>query len=427
MCDPLPHHRSLYERPRRRAAAGLLLAVAVAVAWTPAAAQTAPEASPPSAGPPPLFGGEDDPLSPALADVHASSNELAAALGAHEATAQRLAITQGLLEDARARLDALRATDTHLTQHLHGARARERAAVDAQSMHRSVLRELAIDAYTRGSSDVLDLLDPARANQSARRRGLAAAVTGSELEGLAQAREVHADARAEIELAAQRQGSVREEQRRTLAARDAAQQESFLLAVQLIDERAAVHAARSTAIVSGLDLSMVALDAYVRAAGTMNDERPSCRLSWTVLAGIGRVESRHGTYRGAVVQSDGGTDPPIIGVALTGAGGVAFVGDSDGGSLDGDPAHDRAVGPMQFIPSSWRLFGRDGNGDDVEDPHNLYDAALAAAEHLCRRHVGLDQPAGLHAAVLGYNRSEAYVARVAQLAGEYAAAGVRLR
>ena len=37
------------------------------------------------------------------------------------------------------------------------------------------------------------------------------------------------------------------------------------------------------------------------------------------------------------------------------------------------------MGPMQFIPSTWRKWATDGNGDGIGDPQNLDDAAMAAA------------------------------------------------
>lgn len=53
--------------------------------------------------------------------------------------------------------------------------------------------------------------------------------------------------------------------------------------------------------------------------------------------------------------------------------------DTDRGSLDRDPTYDRAVGPMQFIPGTWRRVGVDANGDGVKDPQDIGDAATAAA------------------------------------------------
>lgn len=174
--------------------------------------------------------------------------------------------------------------------------------------------------------------------------------------------------------------------------------------------------------VAGTHLSVVVFDAYWRGAATAW-RLDGCRLPWSVLAGIGRVESGHGTSKGAVPDVTGDVVPPIVGIALTGEGGTALVPDTDGGSMDGDPVHDRAVGPMQFIPSTWRSSARDGNGDGVEEVHNLYDTAAAAAGYLCRAAGGSPVgPAGVAAAVFSYNHSQSYVATVVRFADEYAAA-----
>ena len=102
--------------------------------------------------------------------------------------------------------------------------------------------------------------------------------------------------------------------------------------------------------------------------------------------------------------------------------GTATIADSDGGRIDGDPVWDRAAGPMQFIPTSWQAYGEDGNSDRVADPQNLFDAALAAAAHLCgRQPTDLTQPAALRAALFGYNPSAAYVGDVTGWADRYTA------
>jgi membrane-bound lytic murein transglycosylase B len=67
------------------------------------------------------------------------------------------------------------------------------------------------------------------------------------------------------------------------------------------------------------------------------------------------------------------------------------------------------VGPLQFIPRSWRELGRDGNGDGVPDPDNLYDAAFSAAAHLCIRSPGnYGDRAALREAFVTYNESGRY-------------------
>ncbi|MEM8746877.1 MAG: lytic murein transglycosylase [Actinomycetota bacterium] len=183
----------------------------------------------------------------------------------------------------------------------------------------------------------------------------------------------------------------------------------------------AVRAARRGASIGGLDISVVALDAYLAAEVTLGETLPTCRLEWWMIAGVGRVESRHGEIGARVVQADGRPSRPIIGIALDGRPGVRAIDDTDGGTLDGDPAWDRAVGPMQFIPETWRIRGRDGDGDGVADPQNLYDAALASATYLCRLGGDLSLRDNLRAAYFGYNTSEHYVALVESHAERYAA------
>lgn len=163
----------------------------------------------------------------------------------------------------------------------------------------------------------------------------------------------------------------------------------------------------------------VALNAYRVAAIRMNATRPSCGLDWSLLAAIGRVESNHGRFGGAVLNGDGTSTPEIRGPALDG-GQFAYIGDSDGGRFDRDTRYDRAVGAMQFIPTTWRSYAVDGDGNGTTDPFDIDDAALAAANYLCVAGRDLRTDAGQHRAVLAYNHSDAYVAQVLALARAYA-------
>ena len=107
-----------------------------------------------------------------------------------------------------------------------------------------------------------------------------------------------------------------------------------------------------------------ALDAYRRAAA---GSPYACHIGWSLIAAIGRVESNHGRFRGAALDDAGRSSPPIVGIPLNGVG-TALIRDTDGGTLDNDTAFDRAVGPMQFIPSTWRRYAADGNGDGRDEP-----------------------------------------------------------
>ncbi|MFE7037581.1 lytic transglycosylase domain-containing protein [Streptomyces sp. NPDC057621] len=148
------------------------------------------------------------------------------------------------------------------------------------------------------------------------------------------------------------------------------------------------------------------LDAYKKAETSLAGSKPGCNLPWQLLAAIGKVES--GQARGGNVDANGTTITPILGPVLNGVG-FARITDTDGGMYDGDTTHDRAVGPMQFIPSTWEWSGRDGNGDGKKDPNNIYDAALAAGHYLCRFNWDLSDSADLRRAILSYNNSTDYL------------------
>lgn len=189
------------------------------------------------------------------------------------------------------------------------------------------------------------------------------------------------------------------------------------------DRDAALDAATSVAgrlTIRGTDLPLVVLDAYVRASRVIAFVDPECRLPWWALAGVGKVESNHARFGGARTTLEGQVEPPIYGIPLNGRPGVAAIGDSDGGFLDADRVWDRAVGPMQFIPGSWRRWSRDGNADGRADPQNIYDAALAAGDYLCAAApTGLVDDPALVRAYLSYNASLPYAARVLDLARGY--------
>lgn len=112
---------------------------------------------------------------------------------------------------------------------------------------------------------------------------------------------------------------------------------------------------------------------YQRAAATCPG------LPWGVLAGIGQVETDHG--RAVAVSSAG------------------------------------AQGPMQFLPSTFAVYGVDGNGDGKADINKQADAVYSAARYLCAS--GGGQSATLRDAIFSYNHSDSYVNTVLALAHQY--------
>jgi hypothetical protein len=158
----------------------------------------------------------------------------------------------------------------------------------------------------------------------------------------------------------------------------------------------------------------VVADAYERATAAARDFAPACEIPTWLLAGVGEVESGHGTHGGASTGPDGSVAPPIIGVALPHLG-----PDTDDGAWDGSTTVDHAVGPMQFIPSTWRAHGRDGNHDGTVDPHNIYDAALSAAGYLCVAGSPMAIESDWRRGLLAYNHSEQYVEEVLAAGARY--------
>ncbi|MFL6106018.1 MAG: lytic transglycosylase domain-containing protein [Marmoricola sp.] len=175
-------------------------------------------------------------------------------------------------------------------------------------------------------------------------------------------------------------------------------------------------------VVAGASTSGIpsaALSAYQRGAQIIDAADPTCNVGWELLAAIGRVESDHGQYDGNTLGSDGVSTPGIYGPELNGENGTQAIMDTDGGQLDNDTVYDRAVGPMQFIPSTWSSVKVDADGDGQRNPQDIDDASLATAVYLCSGTDDLSGRAGQEAAVYRYNHSRAYVDLVLRIMEAY--------
>ncbi|MEV6344562.1 lytic murein transglycosylase [Actinoplanes sp. NPDC051851] len=166
-------------------------------------------------------------------------------------------------------------------------------------------------------------------------------------------------------------------------------------------------------------IPVVAVQAYGYAELVVGQTTPSCHLSWTTLAAIGEIESNHGSANGAVLGVDGVAQPTIYGLPLDGQGGRSLIADTDQGTIDGDTTYDRAVGPMQFIPSTWRENGIDADRDGVANPSDIDDAALTAATYLCKGGRDMSKADSWWEAILSYNALRPYAQKVFAAADDY--------
>jgi hypothetical protein len=164
-----------------------------------------------------------------------------------------------------------------------------------------------------------------------------------------------------------------------------------------------------------LGIPELVLAAYRNAELALESSMPGCGLSWSLLAGIGRIESGHAG--GGRTDAAGTTVAPIFGPALDGSlPGNEVIKAADGSAV-------RAIGPMQFLPGTWSRYAADGNGDGIADPHNVFDASLAAGKYLCSGGLDLRDPAQELRAVLRYNNSMAYAANVLSWSVAYRTGG----
>ena len=166
--------------------------------------------------------------------------------------------------------------------------------------------------------------------------------------------------------------------------------------------------------VEGIDDTL--LDAYTRGPEILeSEEYAQCTgMRWSILAGIGAVESDHGAT--VEISPDGSTDPPFVGPRLDGSGvggNVTPHYDTDNGEWDGDDEYDRAVGVTQHLPANWDRYGVDATGSGEADPHNIYDSVASTAVELCQSAQGEDVDFAdrddLEDALFRYNPADWYV------------------
>jgi membrane-bound lytic murein transglycosylase B len=358
-------------------------------------------------------------IAPELNSLPVDSVELRSARARFDETATALSAASALVTTTAAEISRLATEDARLTSLLVMATERKKDATIAIVQSRAGLRALAIDRYVHAGADAVGTDDLAAATAMLANSALRQVIGEEQAAKLAAATEEQQQAVRSIRDALVGRATGRQRMAEVQATHDESLNAEARLTETLADRQAQLDRARVTATVVGEDFALVALDAYWKAARAMAAERPACGLPWWALAGITRSESRHGTYGGARVLPDGDVDRIIVGIPLDGTNDTELIPDTDGGTYDGDPVYDRAVGPMQFIPSTWRRWARDGNGDRVMSPNNIYDATLAAASYLCASGP-MQTDDQMRRGFLSYNHSDAYADAVLNYAKIYA-------
>lgn len=418
-------------RPARLSVAFATIVLGMIAPAVPTVSAAQPSPAPTSTVAPRIAGGSPDGtdlpylgdprLDPDLGGVAVDTVGFRRALEAYRTTQRNLGGAKRTEAEAISQLAELDAAQTRLVGQLNQATRRKEKSEARLARLRDTLEHIAVNDYIRGeSASAADLdLDLAASTDFRRRRVVLKTVRATQL---AEAHDNTAvvDEMTGVILTAQADlDDVRQRIASTIGTRDGAVADQRRLEAQLLTDAKRLADERMTGDIAGLDFPVVVLDAYYKAAKRMRTDSPSCGIKWTLIAGISRTEGHHGTYDGSSVDADGNETKPILGITLDGSNNTATVADSDGGELDGDPGSDRAVGPMQFIPSTWKRWGRDGNGDGKIDPQNMYDAALAAAAYLCYFGPGLGTDEGIRGAVIHYNASDAYVELVLTRAKAY--------
>jgi len=356
------------------------------------------DAPPPAVAPTPPPGADDAGRHQAAAALRAAQVALKAGQAALRARQQALLPVQKVMFAAQA--------------HMATLDAQQRLVADALTEARTKVKRIAIAGYVSGGdSQPVDFLlrakDPVDLE---RRRALVATATKARKEALAGYEVAQRQADGELDDAVRHLDEAQAAVDVAQAAVDDAAASVSLLQAAVDNAQQLLDVANATAVVLPTDIPRIYLDAYKRAAQLLARRQPLCHVDWPAIAALGRIESNHGRYAGTQVALNGDAYPRILGIPLDGTR-SALVTDTDGGALDGDTTFDRAVGPMQFIPSTWVRIGDDGNYDGIVDPNNIYDAALSTASYLCRAVPtgGLDADDALRTAFFSYNHSQAYV------------------
>ncbi|HZT67613.1 MAG TPA: lytic transglycosylase domain-containing protein [Acidimicrobiales bacterium] len=335
---------------------------------------------------------------------------------AEQSAAARLAEAQSLMAGAQQALDSALSAESTAVAEVDALGGEQTVQALELSRARTGLAEVAADSYEAGGPSMPELvyvLDSRTPSDFARREALANIAAQVVVQHAVALRK----AQSQTKGAALRAGTDLDESDRALwAARDQlVQAQAELVAAQTAHDqaKASYDLAVSAAPQTGTDVPQIVLAAYQHAANVLSTDPKTkrCGLIWQDLAAIGRIESGHAQHADTQLAANGDTYPPILGPALDGTNGFAALPQPTGVTYDGPGPWERAVGPMQFLPTTWAVVTADGNGDGVADPNNIYDSALGAGIYLCKAAgtASLATTSELSQAFFSYNHDPQYV------------------
>jgi membrane-bound lytic murein transglycosylase B len=370
-------------RALRTAVAALVTATALGMLVAPAQAGPLPAAVPgPAPGlEPPSIDPNLSSIAAELGGVPVDGVEYRVVKRAYEDVRNALQVAHDQRVNAEAKLVGLQGADANLTTQISAETKRKKEVIVELAGLRTSRRSLAVSAYMAGTQPEPDDLGEATALLA--RQTQIEAINESQRSRTARAEQNLRDVLAQLSDHVTKRVVIRNEIATTQAAQAQSAAEEARLTTELGIRRVDLAQARANATVVGSDFTLLAMDAYWRAAMETAATRPRCRIEWWAIAGISRTEGHHGTSGGARLLGNGDTSPSIIGIRLDGTNDTAVILDTDNGEWDGDTEYDHAVGPMQFIPSTWKKWQADGNGDGAADANNIYDATEGAAHYLC--------------------------------------------
>jgi membrane-bound lytic murein transglycosylase B len=370
-------------RALRSAVAALLASAALGTLAAPATAGPLPAAVPgPAPGiEPPSIDPNLASIAPELGGVPVDGVDYRVVKRAYDEVRNALQAAHDQRASAETKLAGLQGADASLTTQISAETKRKKEVIVELAGLRTSRRSLAVAAYMSGTQPEPDDLGEATALLA--RQTQIEAINESQRSRTERAEQELRDVLTQLGDHVTTRVVIRNEIASTQAVLAQSAADEARLTTALDGRRVELAQARANATVVGGDFTLLAMDAYWRAAMETAATRPRCRIEWWAIAGISRTEGRHGTSGGAKLLGNGDTSPPIIGIRLDGTNDTAVIKDTDNGEWDGDTEYDHAVGPMQFIPSTWKKWQADGNGDGVADANNMYDAAEGAAHYLC--------------------------------------------